>query len=341
MAAATPERLALVDIELALQEDVSERIDAIFAAMVRESFVVVALPAPVAAELQQSLNGVGGSLAKLHGQAPRHWHCSAQFRSDATSASSWSRRTFFHYDRNDAKEGWQEGPTWPQPLPDAVRAAAEADIVLQRVRDAVTAVLKRRTPELHEKQLTRGQFDAFFYPSDEASAEDEAAAQEAAYDDTCPCPSHVDPGVCTIVAESVSALEAKLASGWHRLHLRNDELCVVLGKTFDKLTGGRIRGCEHRVANTAAERFSFVFEIHVDVPEEPEPELESAQSETTAAADSTNAATCAVDCHLQLHRASMPTARAVVAVVRLRQMVSAAAHGVQRSFSARRQRHPR
>lgn len=146
--------------------------------------------------------------------------------------------------------------------------------------------LTQCAPEMANQEFTAGQFDAFFYPSDRDGPEDvierPPPIESVEYDAACPCPSHCDPGIFTLVAETESALEARAQAvappassqgeakpstresehSWQRLHLRSNELCVVTGQQLAKLTSGRIAASPHRVALTEAARASFVFEVH-------------------------------------------------------------------------------
>lgn len=159
-----------------------------------------------------------------------------------------------------------------------------------------TPQLVQCAPEMAEQEFTTGQFDAFYYPSDRDGPEDiierPPPIESAEYDDACPCPSHCDPGIFTLVAETESALEARatadpessLGSSWQRLDLKGNELCIVTGQQLAKMTAGRIAASPHRVALTQASRASFVFEVHLAGsldPEEAEEETDVEQPDVS------------------------------------------------------------
>jgi isopenicillin N synthase-like dioxygenase len=97
----------------------------------------------------------------------------------------------------------------------------------------------------------------------------------AVEDGQCPCPSHADPGVITIVAEGTAALEVRSASdgAWRRLFLRPNEVAVLTGLQLAAHTGGDFTACSHRVAPTTEPRVSIVLEVAwrsaADAPPDP------------------------------------------------------------------------
>lgn len=259
--------MLLASIENALYDDSGmNAIDDLLLSFSERSYAIIKLHESEAAMLQSSLSTLGACLQSFYGTSPRYHECAG------SNVSAWSRRVFMHYAREGSGSAKVEGTRWPQLLAEAAAGAAEADPLMVRIGRAVTKALALRTPELCEP-LTMGQFDCFYYPSNDVSEEERRAQlasgeQEDAYDDECPCPSHYDPGVVTVVAETEGGLEAKLADGtWHRLYLRTDEVCVLAGKTLQTLTSGRLQACMHRVALTAASRASVVFEVHTDMAE--------------------------------------------------------------------------
>ena len=277
-----PPRFELAALEKALNDGRSSKmIESLVDTLAMKSFTVISLSKDEGTLFHNSLTTIGSALGRFHGCSPRFHECAG------SNVSSWSRRVFMHYERTGGAAATVEGEKWPQPLATAVTSAADVDPVLVRTARAVTAALSLRTRELHEQSFTVGQFDAFFYPCDNEPASDDdedptanapPSIESAEYDSSCPCPSHEDPGIITLVAETVAALEAR-ATGegpWERLSLGCNEICIVTGQQLAKLTAGRMRACRHRVALTAAARASLVFEIHIAGSLDPEEEEQDA-----------------------------------------------------------------
>ena len=264
-----PTRFALTDIEAAQ----SRHQELLIRALQQRSYAVITLPASSKADVQSSLKAIGAALERFYGCSPRYHECAGSL------VSGWSRRVFMHYAREGGSAATIEGVRWPGALAGAMAAAAHVDPLLARVGYAITSTLRHSFEELAAETyaFTTGQFDAFFYPDDGEGDADEKhedekerreAGSEETYDASCPCPSHFDPGVITLVCETESGLEAQLPRApdgiWERLSLAPGEICVVAGKTLETATKGRVPACRHRVARTAAPRASIVFEIHHD-----------------------------------------------------------------------------
>ncbi|MEM7170546.1 MAG: 2OG-Fe(II) oxygenase family protein [Pseudomonadota bacterium] len=73
--------------------------------------------------------------------------------------------------------------------------------------------------------------------------------------------AHQDFGFLTLLIQDESGgLQAKMPNGaWVDIPPRDGCLVVNFGKLIDRLTGGRVRACEHRVLSPGRERFSLPF----------------------------------------------------------------------------------
>lgn len=223
-------------------------------ALRKHGLVVIELPASDGHVVSTTLRDIGAILEPLHGSTPR---LRTQQR---VMTSSWTRRILFNFLPDDPHQ--YEDEEHPK-----LTAAAEAAAAAQPVLLRITRVATDAIPVLNGRVLTNGKFDAFFYPSDD----DEASGVYTGEDRCCPCPEHVDPGVVTLVAElGCAAIEARdAASGsWQRVCLQPNEVCLLVGQTLSTLTDGAFPACLHRVAPTAADRASYVFEVHLRVEED-------------------------------------------------------------------------
>ena len=227
-------------------------------ALSSDGFAVVSLPEADASILSATLSTISRVLEPLHGCSPRTRRHTGAF------TSTWARRILMNYIPDDEPQADNEAPA----LKEAVAAAAAVHPLLLRISRAATDGMDISCP------LSNGRLDAFFYPDDEVHCDCRD------YEDVaCPCPSHTDPGIVTVVAETSAALEAISTAGgpWRRLDLRHDEVCIVTGQTLAKLSGGAFKACEHRVSPTSAPRASYVFEVHARVqPEEPDASVKGA-----------------------------------------------------------------
>ena len=148
--------------------------------------------------------------------------------------------------------------------------------------------MEAHTPEIQGRSFTDGHFEAFWYPSDDALDNSGDDIESEVYNDSCPCPAHTDPGIITLVAETVTALEARSTGGgpWHRLHLSAHEVAIVTGQQLGFVTGGKVPPCMHRVALTPAKRASYVFELYLQPTKE---EIAKEAAEEAAACEASKA----------------------------------------------------
>ena len=224
--------------------------------------VVLALPVSDATTIMSTLGTMKAVLGPLHGNAPRYR------RHGRMQSSSWPRRILLNYQPEGCTIDLREHPM----LAPATAAAAEVHPALLRCARAATDALAEHAPaaaflqgEINgsasrsESTTSDGHFEAFYYP------DDGNAPSEAFEDSDCPCPAHEDPGLCTVVAETCAALEAKSAVGgeFQRVYLRPNEVCLVTGQQLRKMSGGALPACMHRVAPTSEPRASYVFEIYL------------------------------------------------------------------------------
>lgn len=247
-----------------LPELLASGAEALAAGLVAHGFVVISLSDPEASKVASTLQRIGNVIEPFHGCTPR------VRRHTRIETSTWARRTLMRYLPNGPAQDDDETPS----LAAAAAAAAEVAPTLL----GVTRVATDAMACLEGQVLTDGQLDAFFYPDD-----DHDAADRVFEDRDCPCPSHTDPGIVTLVAErGANALEARdVASGeWQRVVLQPHEVCLVAGSQLAKLSAGLVTACVHRVAPTAHERVSYVFEVHLRVQEEEHEEAE--QKDATA-----------------------------------------------------------
>eukprot|EP00040_Diaphanoeca_grandis_P006213 m.36441 g.36441 ORF g.36441 m.36441 type:complete len:349 (+) comp17358_c0_seq1:229-1275(+) len=81
-----------------------------------------------------------------------------------------------------------------------------------------------------------------------------------------PSPSHVDPGIITMLADDVPGLEVydEHTHTWSGpIILQKDEVIVMVNRHISQITNGRIKACRHRVSQITgdSDRVSIVFEI--------------------------------------------------------------------------------
>jgi len=257
-------RFAIADVQNADSAAGEELVDALRG----HGFAVLTLEHHDAEKVARTLSTVGSLLTPLH-------RCEPRVRQSArVSVSSQPRRVMMSLhsdadcessssDDDDDDEALAcncttDGETTTQ-LASVASAAAEAYPVLLSASRATTGALAAASPAALEAALLNdGKFDGFWYPSD-GGAHDGGSFEDKA----CPCASHTDPGIVTVIAEASGGLEVRDASDglWRRLTLQPHELAVLTGQQLAILTGGVLAACTHRVAPMATPRTSFVLEV--------------------------------------------------------------------------------
>lgn len=81
-----------------------------------------------------------------------------------------------------------------------------------------------------------------------------------------PCAAHTDPGILTIISDDSPGLQVQRGGLWETICLGPDQVAVIINRELERLSGGRLKACRHRVAMMASSterdgRISIAYEI--------------------------------------------------------------------------------